>query len=431
MKLFIAMPYGGVTGRLARDDFESQKEIQFDEVWNGLIKPAIPTEWEAKRADELRRPGLIDQLYTEWLLEADVVLADLTFWNPNVFYELGIRQALSRKSTVLIAQKDSELPFDVRNQAVVSYDYFHGPSAAKFHGDLKTALTAAAAAPGGSPVHTFLPGLYIARYSGGQTPDKEIADLKDEIERLRASASIEQGTAAQFERRISLRSKLTDLLSKIIRAQLDNAKLLKDHANDPAYMQMVSSTLNQENAFLLSEATMLMEQIPDLVGTVEYNTVAYALANAGEADRGEKYYRKAISAATSPFEALAAQRSFAQFLFVRGRFDEARALLRNALDRLPKGDPFAHQVNGYTLQVWAWSEAFVARDPERANQLFEQAHAEFAAIDSPMIRDPLLNALAAARHGPPRFHGQEAHQTPPGLPDAATGLREWLRRATS
>jgi tetratricopeptide (TPR) repeat protein len=431
MKLFIAMPYGAVTGRLDRDDPGTQKEIQFDEVWNGLITPAIPAEWEAKRADELHRPGLIDQLYTEWLLDADVVLADLTFSNPNVFYELGIRQALSRKSTVLIAQKDSDLPFDVRNQAVIYYDYFHGPSAAKFHTDLKAGLTAAAAAPGGSPVHTFLPGLFIGRFAGGIAPDKEIADLKAEIERLRASASIEQGTAAQFERRIALRGKLTELLSKIIRAQLDNAKLGKDHANDPAYVQMVSSTLNQENAFLLNEAIMLMEQIPDLVGTVEYNTVAYSLSNAGETDRSEKYYRRAISGATSPFEGLAAQRSFAQFLFAGGRLDEGRALYQNALSRLPDGDPFAHQTNGYTLQGWGWCEAFVAREPERANRLFDLAQQEYAAIKNPMARESLLNGLAAARQGVPQHPVQQRDQTHPGEPNAPTGLGDFLKRSTS
>lgn len=415
MKLFVAMPYGVEVGLLDRDDPKTQCEIQFDEVWNGVIKPAIPLAWEAKRADELHKVGLIDQLYTEWLLEADVVLADLTFSNPNVFYELGIRQALSRKSTVLIAQKDSKLPFDVRNQAVVSYNNFHAPSLPKFHEDLAAALTAAAASPGGSPVHTYLRGLFIGRYTSGKAPDQEIADLKAEIERLRASASIEQGTAAQFERRLALRSNLTDLLSKIIRAQLDNAKLFKDHANDAAYMQIVSSTLNQENAFLLNEATMLMEQIPDFVGAVEYNTVAYSFVNAGEVARAEEYYRRAINVAKSPFERTTAQRSFASFLFSMGRFEEARALYRDALNQLPESDTFTRQTNGYTLQMWAWNEAFVASNPEQADQVFAQAQAEFAAVENPVRRNQLLSALAAVRHGmPPR---------PNTSPDAGMGLR--------
>jgi hypothetical protein len=103
MKLFVAMPYGPETGRLDPAVPATERTIEFDEVWKHVIRRAIPADWEAKRADELHRPGVIDRLYAEWLLKADIVLADLTFVNPNVYYELGIRQALSRRSTVLIA----------------------------------------------------------------------------------------------------------------------------------------------------------------------------------------------------------------------------------------------------------------------------------------------------------------------------------------
>jgi len=430
MKLFVAMPYGTEKGQLDRDDPKPEcKEINFDDVWSGVIKPAIPPDWEAKRADELRKPGLIDQLYTEWLLEADVVLADLTFCNPNVYYELGIRQALSRKSTVLIAQKDSKLPFDVRNQEVVHYDYFHAPSLPKFHADLAAHLTAAAASPAGSPIHTYLPGLYINRYSDGKTPDEVIADLKAEIEKLRVSASIEQGTAVQFERRLALRSELTNLLSKITRSQLDNAKLLKEHADDPGYMQLVSSTLNQENAFLLNEATMLMERIPDFVGAVEYNTVAFSLANIGEAIRAEAYYRRAVEVSANAFERTMAQRSFAYFLFTRGRYEEARALYRDALKQLPASDPNSHQTNGYTLQGWAWSEKHVAHNLGLAEQLFEQAQAEFEAIENPLLREQFLGGLRAAQLGPQPGPGPHPLRNP--APERSHDLRDWFKRSPS
>jgi tetratricopeptide (TPR) repeat protein len=424
MKLFVAMPYGPETGRLDRGVPGTERTIEFDEVWTGVIRPAIPPDWEAKRADELRKPGLIDQLYAEWLLEADIVLADLTFANPNVYYELGIRQALSRKSTVLISQKETALPFDVRNQAVVQYDYFHAPSLPRFHAELTATLMAAAASPRGSPVHTYLPGLFVGRYASGRLPDEEIADLRAEIQRLRAAASIEQGTAAQFERRLTLRRALTDLLSRIIRAQIDNAKLVKEYASDASYIQAVSAALSQESAFVLSEATLLIEQIPDFVGAVEYNTVACAFANAAEVVRAEEYYRRAIGVARNPFERTMAQRSFAVFLFNRGRFDEARALYRDALTQLPEGDPLAHQVNGYTLQAWAWNEAFVAQDAAHAETLFVRAQQEFEALENPMIRFQLLSALAAARQG-----------TTPSGPHAAAettaGLLDWWRRGKS
>ena len=420
MKLFVAMPYGLITGCLNQDDLQTQMQIQFDDVWEGVIKPAIPQGWEAKRADELHEPGIIDRLYTEWLLEADVVLADLTFSNPNVFYELGIRQALSKKSTVLIAQKNSTLPFDVRNQSVVHYDYFHAPSLPRFHDHLTATLMAAAAKPVGSPVHDYLPGLFVERRTSGKDPGEEIADLKTEIERLRASASVEQGTAAQFERRIALRSELTDLLSRIIRGQLDHQKLLKEHAGDAGYVQTVASTLNQENAFLLSEATLLIEQIPDLVGAVEYNTLAVALVSTSDLVQAEQYYRRAIHAARGPSQLTMAQRSFAQFLFSVGRVAEARALYQAALEELPDHDPTTPQTNGYTLQGWAWLEANLTGDLQRAGQLFDMAREQFERVENRMLREQLLGGLAAARQGHPAVQ-----------PDLPGRVSDWMRRTSS
>ena len=88
------MPYGKRKAPLDHDKPDVTVEIDFDAVWEEILQPGVPEGLETKRADELRKPGLIDRLYSEWLFDADIVLADLTFGNPNVYYELGIRQAL-------------------------------------------------------------------------------------------------------------------------------------------------------------------------------------------------------------------------------------------------------------------------------------------------------------------------------------------------
>jgi hypothetical protein len=71
VKVFVAMPYG-VRRAVLDEDKEGAEtlEIDFDDVWHGLIEPALPNGWEAFRADELNRPGLIDQVYIERLLDA-------------------------------------------------------------------------------------------------------------------------------------------------------------------------------------------------------------------------------------------------------------------------------------------------------------------------------------------------------------------------
>ena len=54
------------------------------------------------------------------IYNADLVIADLTDLNPNVFYELGVRHAL-RNGTILVAIEGTKLPFDVGDLRAVFY----------------------------------------------------------------------------------------------------------------------------------------------------------------------------------------------------------------------------------------------------------------------------------------------------------------------
>jgi tetratricopeptide (TPR) repeat protein len=186
-RLFVAMPYGKRKAPLDYDEPDKTCVIDFDAVWDEILQPAIPAGFVMKRADELGQPGLIDRMYNEWLFDADIVLADLTFGNPNVHYELGIRQALSKKGTVLVACKGAKLPFDVRNQLVISYDYFALPTLRAFQSDLRQAIENASNQEMDSPVHVFLPGLVVGRYKDKKSPEVKIQELKQRIRELEAA----------------------------------------------------------------------------------------------------------------------------------------------------------------------------------------------------------------------------------------------------
>ncbi len=183
-KLFVAMPYGRRRAPLDSDKQSVVVEVDFDAVWEEILLPAVPAGFETKRADELRQSGLIDRLYNEWLFESDVVLADLTFGNPNVYYELGIRQALSKKGTVLVACKGTSLPFDVRNQYVILYDYFAAPTLRAFQKELGEAIEKTCGQQTDSPVHVFLPGLFVDRFAHGMSPQTRIEQLSQHIDEL-------------------------------------------------------------------------------------------------------------------------------------------------------------------------------------------------------------------------------------------------------
>jgi hypothetical protein len=67
-----------------------------DQVFTYVITPAVQEcGYTALRADQISEPGLIDSQVIERIVNDPLVIADLTGHNPNVFYELALRHALS------------------------------------------------------------------------------------------------------------------------------------------------------------------------------------------------------------------------------------------------------------------------------------------------------------------------------------------------
>lgn len=84
-----------------------------DLVLTALIEPAIKElNLEVVRADKISKPGLITGQVIDHIARAKLVIADLSFGNPNVYYELALRHAV-RKPVVQIIRTGDKLPFDV------------------------------------------------------------------------------------------------------------------------------------------------------------------------------------------------------------------------------------------------------------------------------------------------------------------------------
>ena len=99
-------------------------EQEWTEIFQGLIKPAVEGArelgYECRRSIPTR--GNLVRAILEDLQSAHVVIADLTDRNANVFYELGIRHALTNR-TILISQDRNHIPFDHSNYANHVYDW--------------------------------------------------------------------------------------------------------------------------------------------------------------------------------------------------------------------------------------------------------------------------------------------------------------------
>lgn len=95
-----------------------------DLILGQIVEPAIEAlglDLLVVRADRLTQPGMISQQILQHVLGARIVVADLSFHNPNVFYELAIRHATGLP-TVLISRTAERIPFDVADLRVLQLD---------------------------------------------------------------------------------------------------------------------------------------------------------------------------------------------------------------------------------------------------------------------------------------------------------------------
>ena len=141
--------------------------VDFNRVYLELVKPALEAAGMAAfRADEETRAGDIRVDMFQELLIADLVVADLTIHNPNVWYELGVRHALRARGVVLISGGQSVKAFDVYTDRKLRYGLRDGgPDPETVETDresLREMIVATMESWHGrkiSPVYQLIPGL--------------------------------------------------------------------------------------------------------------------------------------------------------------------------------------------------------------------------------------------------------------------------------
>jgi hypothetical protein len=101
----------------------SEVRMRSDQIFNHIIKPvASECGYQSMRADKISEPGNITTQVIERILNAPMVVADLTGSNANVFYELAVRHAV-RKPYIQIIQKGERIPFDTAGVRTVEIDH--------------------------------------------------------------------------------------------------------------------------------------------------------------------------------------------------------------------------------------------------------------------------------------------------------------------
>jgi hypothetical protein len=96
----------------------SEERKRSDEIFNYLIKPVAEEKgYETKRLIDEANPGFISGELMQRLYQADIVIADITGSNPNVFYELALRHSMARPF-IHISEDTDNIPFDVAQAQV-------------------------------------------------------------------------------------------------------------------------------------------------------------------------------------------------------------------------------------------------------------------------------------------------------------------------
>lgn len=97
------------------------EENHFTLVYEDIIKPSIiDNNMIPIRADETKNTNLIQLDILKNIIQSPIAICDMSSKNPNVFYELGMRQAFDLP-TVLLIDDETKVPFDISGLRYVTY----------------------------------------------------------------------------------------------------------------------------------------------------------------------------------------------------------------------------------------------------------------------------------------------------------------------
>lgn len=93
---------------------------EFDHIYVGIEETCEQLEIQCSRVDKQPYYGQIIDRIQKQIKEADIIIADMTGQNPNVFYETGFAHALN-KDVIHLTQNSSDIPFDVMHIPHIVY----------------------------------------------------------------------------------------------------------------------------------------------------------------------------------------------------------------------------------------------------------------------------------------------------------------------
>jgi hypothetical protein len=101
-----------VQGFGKKTDFTDGRKLNLDASYQVIKEAVEDAGLRCIRADEVVKTGTIDIPMYEWIMKADLVIADLSTYNLNAAYELGVRYGVAPRATIILAEEGFKNPFD-------------------------------------------------------------------------------------------------------------------------------------------------------------------------------------------------------------------------------------------------------------------------------------------------------------------------------
>ena len=146
---------------------DSEQRKHSDLFLGSLIEPALQSfGLIVVRADGIDKPGVITKQIIEYIVRSRLVMVDLSYHNPNVFYELAIRHMM-RLPIVQIIRKADPIPFDINQMRTLVIDttdiFTLVPKIAIYQSEISSQIRRALdnADAVETPISTYFPGLRV------------------------------------------------------------------------------------------------------------------------------------------------------------------------------------------------------------------------------------------------------------------------------
>ena len=107
-----------VISAIDEEGSKTRKEAddKFEFVYSSVLEDL---GYKIIRSDKISSPGSISREIVQYLINADLVIADISNENPNVFYELAVRNAI-KKPVIVFRSPEQSMPFDIYDKRSIS-----------------------------------------------------------------------------------------------------------------------------------------------------------------------------------------------------------------------------------------------------------------------------------------------------------------------